>query len=243
MPPVKTKWTYYILAFLAFSGFSCGTGNKEEASTNAVLIPVPTDSPHRDSFQLKESFNEEDAPVNEHLSDRLKPIRENFKRINSITNWTSIDTLELSTGEGGEARYYYQNGLLEKIITRQFGETFQQLTEYYLLKGALSFVFERSYRYNRPIYYDSAAMKAQNDTETFDPRKSGIVEDRSYFENGRLFYQVNNEDCGSPFSQEYLQEEEKRIKADLESIMELIKINLNGGGDIGGRFVDLSSHF
>lgn len=105
-----------------------------------------------DTVKLKETFNEEDLPANDYLTDRLKPIRENFKRINSITNWTSIDTEELSEStEGGEAKFYYQNGQLEKIVTRHYGETFQLLTEYYLLNGQLSFVFEKLYI---PIHID-----------------------------------------------------------------------------------------
>lgn len=46
--------------------------------------------------------------------------------------------------EGGEAKYYYQKNKLEKIITRIFGESGQILTEYYLLNGQLSFVYEKT---------------------------------------------------------------------------------------------------
>ena len=73
------------------------------------------------------------------MTERFKQIRANFKRINSIANWTNIDTKELwETTEGGEAKYYYQNGQLEKIVTLQFGETLQQLTEYYLMNGQIT---------------------------------------------------------------------------------------------------------
>ncbi|MBX3164180.1 MAG: hypothetical protein KF900_06830 [Bacteroidetes bacterium] len=173
-----------------------------------------------DTIELKETFNEEDIPVNEYWTAELKLIRQNFKRINSITNWTSIDTLQLSeTAEGGEAKYYYQNGRLEKVITRYFGETGQLLTEYYLLNGQLSFVFEKSHEYNRPMYYDTTAMKENNDTEAFDFEKSEIKEDRSYFENGSLIHKIESGDCGAPFATEYLLEEQKRIKADFDKLI------------------------
>jgi hypothetical protein len=207
--------------FTAFI-FSCGTDKNKVTENQTDLHSVLVDSLKHDTIQLIETFNEEDLPVNEYLTEQLKPIRKNFKRINSITNWTSIDTKELwETTEGGEAKYYYQNGQLEKIVTRHFGETFQQLTEYYLMNGQLSFAFEKSYKYNRPMYYDSTAMKENKDTETFDFDKSEIVEDRSYFENGKLLHQLSNQDCGSPFTDDYLLEEQKRIKTDFEKLIKL----------------------
>jgi len=201
---------------------SCGTDKNKVTETQTDLGSVSVDSLQPDTIQLRETFNEEDLPVNEYLTERLKPIRENFKRINSFTNWTFIDTKELwETTEGGEVKYYYQNGQLEKIVTRHFGETFQQLNEYYLMNGQLSFVFEKTYKYNRPMYYDTTAMKENNDTEAFDFEKSEIVEDRSYFENGKLLHQLNNQDCGSPFADDYLLEEQKRIKTDFEKLIKL----------------------
>ncbi|WP_445456431.1 hypothetical protein [Flavobacterium sp. HNIBRBA15423] len=205
------KQTFYILTFLLLT--SCGQSKSNQTSTTVSDTIVATNNVVRtDTVGLKETFNEEDLPVNEFLTIRLKPIRANFKRINSITNWTSIDTKELSEStEGGEAKFYYQKGQLKKIVTRHYGETFQLLTEYYLLNGQLSFVFEKRHKYNRPLYYDTTAMKENNDTEAFNIDKSEIIEDRSYFENGKLLHQINNQDCGSPFADEYLLEEQKRI--------------------------------
>jgi hypothetical protein len=176
------------------------------------------------NIQLQETFNEEDILVNDYLIDRLQPIRGNFKKINSITNWSSIDKKALwETTEGGVAEYYYLHGQLEKIVARHFGETFQQLTEYYLLNGQLSFVFEKSYKYNRPIYYDTTMMRENNDTEFFGFDLSVIIEDRSYFENGELIHKLESQDCGAPFADEYLLEEQKRIKTNFKKLIELTK--------------------
>jgi len=129
--------------------------------------------------------------VDERLPDSLKPIRENFKRINSITNWSQTIKKDLwETTEGGEANYYYSKGALEKISAIHYGETFKEITEYYLLNGELSFVFFRFYRYNRPIYYDSAAMKENKDDQSFDINKSKIYEVRYYVKNRKLIYLV-----------------------------------------------------
>ena len=214
---MKNKFKYYTLVFLFVS---CGISNEKKTIKNTIEISLSTDSLQRDTIELKEIFNEQDLPANEYLTNRLKPVRENFKRINSITNWTSIDTEELpGSAEGGEAKFYYENKQLKKIVTRLYGETFQSLTEYYLLNGQLSFVFEKTLRYNRPFYYDTTAMKENNDTEAFDPKKSGVMEDRSYFENGKLLHQISNQDCGSPFSNDYLLEEQKRIKTDFDKLI------------------------
>jgi len=203
--------------------FSCNSMQQKSEDSTVHSSKAKTDTLIADTV-LRETFKQEDFVDNEYLSEKLKPIRSNFKRINSIEKWSSKETKELNeTTEGGEAIFYYSNTGLEKIATRHFGETFQRLTEYYLLDGQLSFVFEKVYKYNRPIYYDSASMKENKDNETFDEDKSEIEEDRSYFENRRLIHQISNQDCGSPFSEEYLMNEQKRIETDFGQLRSMIK--------------------
>lgn len=181
--------------------------------------------PQNDTVRIKESRSEEDIEPNEYLKDRLKPIQANFKRINSITKWTSIKkkSIEGESAEGGEASFYYKNKRLEKIIARHYGETGQVLIEYYLLNGNLSFVFEKDYKYNRPLFYDQKIMKENNDTEFFDFEKSEITETRNYFEKGILIHIVNSQDCGAPFSGQYMKEEDKSIKDDFKRLLKLEK--------------------
>lgn len=176
-----------------------------------------------DTIRIKESYNEKDTDTNEYLKDRLKPIQANFKRINSITNWTSIkkQNIERESAEGGEATYYYKNQRLEKIMARHYGEMGQVLIEYYLLNGKLSFVFEKDYKYNRPLFYNVKEMKENNDTEAFDFEKSEIVETRNYFEKENLIHIINSQDCGAPFSGSYMSEEEKSIKEDFKRLLKL----------------------
>lgn len=179
----------------------------------------------RDTIRIKESYNEKDTDTNEYLKDRLKPIQANFKRINSNTNWTSIKKkdIEGESAEGGEATYYYKNKRLEKIMARHYGEMGQVLIEYYLLNGKLSFVFEKDYKYNRPLFYNMKAMKENNDTEAFDFEKSEIMETRNYFEKGNLIHIINSQDCGAPFSGSYMSEEEKGIKEDFKRLLKLLQ--------------------
>jgi hypothetical protein len=222
---VKPMPRYLILTFWVGTTLGCGAGKNNEPKTFTVQTKTASDTLYKTVVIPEASFNQVDTPITEYLIARLKPIRANFKRINSITNWTSTEKKELwETLEGGEATFYYLDGRLEKIIARNFGETFQKLNEYYLLNGYLSFVFEKSYKYNRPMYYDSTAMKENNDTEIFDFDKSEIKEDRSYFENKRLIYQLNNQDYGSPLADDYLQGEQKRILTNFEKLMKLTNL-------------------
>jgi len=181
---MKKKLTY-ILASLAFLSI----GAIDDTESLEKMTP---------SFVY--TSNLQDSTTNESLSNRLKPIKENFKRINTITNWTAIDTKSLwESLEGGEIKYYYQNENLEKIITKHYGEMFQQLTEYYILNGQLSFVYTKHYKYY----------------ETFGLENSQIFENRSYFENGNLIYQINNPDKDTPFKG-YLIEYVNSLKASFE---------------------------
>jgi hypothetical protein len=158
------------------------------------------------------------------LTKRLKPIRANFKRINAIKRWTSIVSKDLEeTLEGGEAKYYYNKDKLEKILSRNYGETYQVITEYYLLKGKLSFVYEKQLIYNRPMYYDSIAMVESKDTEFFDLKKSTVIEVRSYFERDILFHVINNPIKKSLRPKEYMMEEQSRIYNNYNKLLDLLK--------------------
>lgn len=217
---MKIKRTYCLLTFLIVFILSCDGQNKNETKIKTESNSISADSLQTQNARLEEAFNEEDLPVNEFLTERLKPIQENFKRINSITNWTLIDTIELwETTEGGEAKFYYQNEQLEKVVTRHYGEMGQSLTEYYLLDEELSFAFEKSYKYNRPFTWNETAMNENNDTETFDFEKSEIEENRSYFENGEIIHKIESGDCGAPFAKEYMIEEEKRVTNNFKKLI------------------------
>ena len=211
----------FILILLIFIGCKDKIQLKNKKSEQKITNDIKTDS---NSFKVEESKNQTDNPVNEYLIEKLKPIRNNFKRINSIKTeyWSKIETKFLEgTIEGGEATYYYLNAELTKITTKEFGETFQILTEYYFLNKNLSFVFEKNLKYNRPIYHDKKAMKEMGDTEVFDFDKSEIVEYRNYFENGKLLHQLSSEDCGAPMANDYIEIEQKRILNNFDIVIKL----------------------
>ncbi|MFD1552592.1 hypothetical protein DNU06_15520 [Putridiphycobacter roseus] len=217
-----------------------GCSNSEQQNTvessRIALVPEPdkhlrekyenkiTDLSASDTIILTESLKIEDEPVNEYLTEELKPIRKNFKRINSIIKWTAIQHAVLwETTEGGQVEFYYNEETLEKIIVRHFGEISKYLAEYYLIKGELSFVFEKSYNYNRPIYWDSTSMKEISDNQIFDIEASEIIEERSYFHKNELIHQLSNLDCGAPFADDYLKKEQQRVQSEFKRLLELKK--------------------
>jgi len=65
-------------------------------------------------------------------------------------------------------------------------------------------------------------MIENNDTEVFDVEKSKITEKRSYFENGKLFHQINQE-SDSPLTDDYLLQEEKEIKTYFDQLIGMTK--------------------
>ena len=212
------------MTFLTLIG--CNNNGEQSVSQNdrLELVPEP-DKDLREKYEQQEKDSlTSDTVFEEYLGERLKPIRANFKRINEITEWTSVDKRKLNQStEGGAATYYFLQDTLLKVVAIHFGETGKNIQEFYTKNGQLSFVFEQQYQYNRPITWDSTAMEKNNDTETFDIDKSEIIEDRSYFENGVLIRQINNQDCGSPFAEDYLKEERVRLKTEFEKLKERLK--------------------
>ncbi|AMR29179.1 hypothetical protein A0257_20160 [Hymenobacter psoromatis] len=131
--------------------------------------------------------------------------------------WSNVRRVELYESlEGGEAVFYYQQHALRKIVARYLGETYQQRTTFYLRSGQPTLVVEQDYHYNRPITYDSAAMRANADTEAFDLAKSTIQTTRSYFGRGRLRYQAVSP---ANDSAAYLLREQRRLADQLRRLL------------------------
>ncbi len=173
-----------------------------------------------DTQHLRETVYAEDVPADKALAERLKPITANTKRIDTTRRWTRIVSKELwNTTEGGEAEYYYQGDELEKIVARRYGETGQQVTEYYILSGQLSFVRETIKEYNRPVYYDSSAMTENTDTEAFDTAQTRVVERRSYLIDGKMIYHSDGQHRSSPLATDYILQEQRRINAEYEELV------------------------
>jgi len=116
-----------------------------------------------------------------------------FGNVNVESKIAQIRKDYASTREGGVIRYYFQNGIVKKIITEYFGETWRGTTEYYVKNGKVYFIFDKTEKYNVPYYVNAEWYKRDNMKvgEVFDSRKSKISEKRYYFdENMKLIRYV-----------------------------------------------------
>lgn len=214
-----------ILTFLILIG--CNDNGQKSLTQNnrSELVPEPDKDLREKHEQQQKDSLKIDTLYEEYVDEeRLKSIRTNFKRINEISEWTSVDKRELNqSAEGGIATYYFVKDTLLKVVVIHLGETGKNIQEFYTKSGQLSFVFEQQYQYNRPITWDSTTMIENQDTETFDINKSDIIEDRSYFENGVLIRYINNQDSSSPSAEGSLKEKQIRLKAEFNELKERLK--------------------
>ena len=125
----------------------------------------------------------------------LKDIREEYKVIqNNLSSYQKVNSdVENQSTEGGEIIAYFDETDLKLIITKGYGETGKNITEYYFENQKLFFVFDQRFDYNRPIYWNKKLAEENNDNEVFDPNKTKINADRYYFDNEKLFLWLDND--------------------------------------------------
>ncbi|MGV0924308.1 hypothetical protein [Empedobacter tilapiae] len=167
-----------------------------------LLIPFIIFSTFNVFAQKQKDSKKVEVIVSKDLENKLEPIKSNFKRINSILNWTEIKEVETDDStEGGFINYYFLNDKLEKIVVRKFGESGQYFAEYYLLNHKLSFVFEQDTTYNFPLYW-----------KEFDDKKSKIEDSRYYFEDRKLIHFIGKSKNYKTESENTLVEFDELIK-------------------------------
>lgn len=115
------------------------------------------------------------------IRTKYQAIRSDLKSFDTVI----IDVWNEST-EGGQTTGYFKKKNLKLIESVSFGEKEKNELELYFENGLLFFVYEKHYTYNRPIYWGEKHMKENNDTSTFDPKKTIVAEDRYYFHREKL---------------------------------------------------------
>ena len=151
---------------------------------------------------------------NINVESKIDQIRKDYKSTNAIKNYIvkEIEDDEQSI-EGGVIRYYSQNGIVKKIITEYFGETWRGTTEYYVKNGKVYFIFNRTEKYNVP-YYINADWYRENDVEigeVFDSKKSEIFEKRYYFDENMKLIRYTDENKKNIENAQKFKEIEKDI--------------------------------
>ena len=196
------RWIHTITVLPLFLSLSCHDDKQQEQAP-----PVDTNAAPPVAVLAK------DMSYSDWVEQRTRPMKENVKRIEAIQDWTSVNTVNTggASTEEDYAKYFYRDGTLEKVVSVQMGETGQEVTEYYLLNGKLSFVMEREY---------TSAASGDNDSEDFekDPETEGT---KTYFEDGKVLVQVLP-DCGAPNDKEFEQKEGERLQHNFDRLMEIL---------------------
>lgn len=170
------------------------TNDHTADSTTSI---VPNTKFKTDSVILSVSKDEDDVPINDYRTSELKPIRGNYRKLNSINEWEAVNKRKIEDRDGnGAAEYYFLDGQIKKIIVRYLSK--REISEFYLMNGELSMVIFKSI--------------------STDDELEELVTDKNYLRNNKLLHKINSQDCGSPFSDEYINTEQKRI-LDLYSII------------------------
>lgn len=107
---MKSRHGLGIIIVLTFINFGYAGSFNHESSDFSDRIK-------KDTAKIKAAFHEDDIAANEYLKDRLKPIRTNFKRINSITQWTSVlkKTLRANLLKGEKLLFSLKAGVLKRF--------------------------------------------------------------------------------------------------------------------------------
>ena len=129
------------------------------------------------------------------IEGKIVQIREDFSSTNAVKNYVikEVEDSEQST-DSGVVKYYLQDGVVKKIVAEYFGESGNNLTEYYIKNGKVYFIFDKTEKYNVPYYMDSKWYKENEikNGEIFDKRKSKFFEKRYYFdENEKLIRYID----------------------------------------------------
>ena len=120
------------------------------------------------------------------IEGKIAQIRKDFSSTNAVKNYVikEVEDSDQST----------DSGVVKKIVAEYFGESGNNLTEYYIKNGKVYFIFDKTEKYNVPYYVDSKWYKENEikNGEIFDKRKSKFFEKRYYFdENEKLIRYID----------------------------------------------------
>jgi hypothetical protein len=207
------------LSLLALLTAACGSDKQPEMKA-ATPPPAPA------ATALRQDSVRQGAPTtNDELAreQQLDSIRAHVQRLNGIRKWSRVEKRSLNrSAEAGEAVFCYQAGAVVKVVAHDYGETGKSLSEYYLLGGQLSFVYEQETRYNRPFYYDQATARQNGGDEAFDPAKASVEETRSYFADGQLIRQLRGKATEKNPTGEQLGVEQMRLRTDYNDLLQIL---------------------
>ena len=123
----------------------------------------------------------------------ISQIQNKYKTIRKELPTLSKEEIDLSgySAEGGTATAYHDGkGNTRLIRAELYGESGKFFEEFYYLNGLLFFAFYENHRYNVP-YYVTPEITGETEGNYFDPNKTKVLENRYYFNKGKMVRWLN----------------------------------------------------
>jgi len=140
----------------------------------------------------------------------LTLIKTEVKTLEDENNWSEIKEFQIEnfTTKGAFLKLFYKENKLQKMTLVGHNTYAVVKKNFYLSKSELIFVLEKEYE-----FHDITTKDTVNDMLNL------VYKTESYFKNDKLIRQLESNDSGHPFSEEYL-------KAMGDSILEDFKLLL-----------------
>lgn len=154
-------------------------------------------------------------------------IRKEYQSILNTVPSLKAESLPLSeySTEGGEAKAYRDSSgnirLLRIQVLFESGTVFE---EFYYENGMLIFAFYQSHRYNVPFYVMPQTAK-EIGSEPFDPKKTIIIENRYYFDRGKMIRWLNESKNEVKPNSKIFREAEKEVAETSSEMLSKFKRN------------------
>lgn len=206
-----TKYFLPIAFFASIIGMtSCKENNPK---TEEIVETTNAQDSSEEEVQkdlLSVLTDEKDLLVNEGSEQVVKSLIPAFNRINAFTEWAQVSTMDFTTetGEGVTKLYYNKELQVEKIVVRKYDKEQQSLDVYYLKEGGVALVINQVLVYNVDVK-----------DKAFSAEASEYTKDCNYFVENKLVSIMNNQDCGTPFAQDYLVKVDKEIKEEVKKLI------------------------
>jgi len=127
--------------------------------------------------------------VNDSIDVIVKRIREKCIYINThLKEYKKIvkDNVD-GNSEGEQIRGYVYKDSVKLIIEESYGESGKQVTEYYYDRNRVVFIYNREYKYSKPIYAPS-----------FNSKDYDLKESRFYFDNNKMIKWIDEKKNNVP---------------------------------------------
>lgn len=155
----------------------------------------------------------------------IEKIRQSYNEIHK-----SLPTLkktefesDLQSTEGVQAfKYQDRQGQIKLIQIQAFGEMGKSIDEYYYQNQQVVFVLATTHQYNMPIYIDAKQAKELG-MEGFDPKKTKVLENRYYFNQGQLIRWIDENKQAVKTSDARFKAEGKKVLAESQNLLNKAK--------------------